>query len=194
MASPELPPVPTPPEPDAAHIPMTEEFDSFKHTMPNAVPIVAAMLLVVLVIGFLAYLLRAKPVVTGSVDEVFAVTIPTQNSSLAIVNVSFRNVTKEPLRLLNVSVTAHAKGSDFKDDLGSVADYPRYFQAFPALQQHARTALLRDLKVAPTQTASGSVIVSLPLTQQELDARDSLTVTLTFAGERPAKITSGKTP
>jgi hypothetical protein len=39
---------------------------------------------------------------------------------------------------------------------------------------------------------AGSAIVSLPLTQQEFDARDSLTATLTFADHPPVKIMSGK--
>jgi hypothetical protein len=181
-----------PPEPNAAQIPITEEFDSFKHTMPNAAPLVVAMLLVVVVIGVLAFVLRAKPVASGSINDAFAVTIPSQNSSLAIITLSFQNVTKEPLRLLNINIDVHAKGSDFKDDFGSIADYPRYFQAFPALQQHAQDALIRDTKFVPMQKAIGSVIVSFPLTQEEFDARDSLTATLTFAGHPPVKITNGK--
>jgi hypothetical protein len=180
------------PEPNAAQVPITEEFDSLKHTMPNAVPVAVAMLLVVAVVGMLAYILRAKPVVIGSIDEAFAVTIPSQNSSLAIVNLNFQNVTDKPLRLLNVNVAVHAKGSDFKDDFGSVADFPRYFQAFPALEQHAQRGLLRDTKLAPLEKAAGSVIVSFPLTQEEFDARDSMTAVLTFADHAPVKITSGK--
>ncbi len=191
MASQPIPPAPEP-EPDAAHIPITEEFDSFKHTMPNMIPVAIAMLLVAVVIGIFAYVLRAKPVAAGSVDEAFAVTIPSQNNSLAIVSLNFQNVTEKPLRLLNVNIAVHAKGFDFKDDFGSVTDFPRYFQAFPALQQHGRPGLTRDLKLAPMERASGSVIVSLPLTQEEFDARDSLTATLTFRGHPPVKIASGK--
>ena len=54
------------PEPDAGHVPITEELDSFKHTMPNAVPVVAAMLLVVVVLGILAFVFRAKPVAAAT--------------------------------------------------------------------------------------------------------------------------------
>lgn len=187
MASPTIPP-----EPNAAQVPMTEEFDSLKHTMPNAVPVIIAMLLVAVILGVLAYVLRARPVATGSIDEAFAVTIPTQNTSLAVVNLNFQNVSEKPLRLLNVNIAVHAKGSDFNDDFGSVADFPRYFEAFPALGQHARPALVRDTKLAPMERLAGSAIVSLPLTQQEFDARDSMTATLTFADHPPVKIVSGK--
>ncbi len=180
------------PEPNPAHVPMTEEFDSFKHTMPNAVPVVVAMLLVVVVIGILAYVFRAKPVATGSIGEAFAVTVPNQNSSLAIITLNFQNLTEKPLWLNNINIAVHAKGSDFNDDFAPVSDFPRYFQALPALEQHARPGLARDAKFAPMEKTIGSVIVSFPLTQEEFDARDSLTATLKFADHTPVKITSGK--
>jgi hypothetical protein len=181
-----------PPEPNAAQVPITEEFDSFKHTLPDAAPVVIAMLVVAVIIGIAAYVLRAKPVVAGSIDDAFAATLASQNSCLAVVNLSFQNVTEKAVWLQNINVAVHAKGADYKDDFGSVADYPRYFQAFPALEQHARPGLTRDSKVAPMQKAVGSAIVTFPLTQAEFDARDSMTVTLTFADHPPVKLTSGK--
>lgn len=180
------------PEPDAGHVPLTEELDSFKHTMPNAVPVVAAMLLVAIVLGILAYAFRAKPVAAGSIDEAFAATIPNQNSSLAVVTLNFQNVSEKPLRLINVNVAVHAKGSDFSDDFASVTDFPRYFQAVPELEQHTRPGLVRDSKFAPMEKAQGSVIVAFPLTPEEFNARDSLTVTLRFEDHPPVKITSKK--
>ncbi len=181
-----------PPEHNPAHVPMTEEFDSFKHTMPNAVPIVVAMLLVVVVIGILAYVFRAKPVIRGSIDEAFAVAVPGQNTSLAIITLDFRNITEKPLWLNNINIAVHAKGSDFNDDFAPVSDFPRYFQALPALEQHAKPGLVRDAKFAPMEKAIGSVLVSFPLTQEEFDSRDSLTATLKFADHAPVKITSEK--
>jgi len=181
-----------PPEPDAGHIPLTEEFDSFKHTMPNAMPIVIAMVLVAVILATLAFFLRARPVAAGSIDDAFAVTLPGQNSSLAAVTLSFQNVSEKPLRLIDINIAVHAKGSNFSDDFASVADIPRYFEALPALEQHATRSLVRDTKLAPTEKTSGSVIVSFPLTQEEFNSRDSLTATLTFADHPPVKITSGK--
>ncbi len=189
MTSPSVPPQP---EENLGQVPMTEEFDSFKHTMPNAVPIATAMLLVIVIIGILAYVFRPKPVAAGTIDEAFAATAPGQSNSLVLVNLSFQNVSEKPLRLTNVNVAVHAKGSDFKDDVAPASDFPRYFEAFPALGQHARPGLLRDSKFAPKENVAGSVLVAYPLTQEEFDARDSLTVTLTFADHPSVKITSGK--
>jgi hypothetical protein len=188
MAASPLPP----PEPNAAHVPITEEFDSFKHTMPNAAPMVIAMLLVVAVVGILAYVLRATPVATGSISDAFGVTIAGQDASLDVVTLNFQNVTDKPLRLENINISIHAKGAEFNDDFGSATDFPRYFAAYPTLQQHAQNGLFRDAGIAPKQTITGSVIVSLPLTQEEFDARDSLTATLKFVDHPAVKITSGK--
>ena len=41
-------------EPDAGHIPITEEFDSPKHTMPDKAPVIIALLLVAIVVGVVA--------------------------------------------------------------------------------------------------------------------------------------------
>jgi hypothetical protein len=150
------------------------------------------MLLVVIVIGILAYALRAKPVAAGAIDDAFAVTVPGQSTSLAAVTLHFQNVSEKPLRLLNINIAVHAKGTDFKDDFAAVSDFPRYIEAFPALQPHMQSGLLRDAKLAPSEKTLGSVIVTFPLTQEEFDARDSLTATLTFDGQQPVKITSGK--
>jgi hypothetical protein len=185
-------PIPPPDEPNAAHVPITEEFDSLKHTMPNAAPLIISMLLVAAVVGILAYVLRATPVATGSVTDAAAVSIPGQNTAIAIVNLNFQNVTDKPLRLQNINIAVHAKGSDFNDDFGSATDFPRYFEAFPALQEHAQPGLFRDAGIAPKQTMAGSVIVALPLTQEEFDARDSITATLKFEDHPAVKLTSRK--
>jgi copper(I)-binding protein len=150
------------------------------------------MLLVAVVLGILAFVFRAKPVATGSIDEAFAATVPNQNNSLAVVTLNFQNVTEKPLRLININVAVHAKDSDFSDDFASVADFPRYFQAVPELEQHTRPGLVRDSKFAPMEYAKGSVIVAFPLTPEEFNARDSLTVTLRFEDHPPVKITSKK--
>ena len=181
-----------PAAPNAGQVPMTEEFDNLKHTMPNTAPMVVAMLLVLVVLGVLIFAFRSKPVVSGSIDDVVATTVPGQNSSLALVNLSFRNDYDKTLRLVNLSITVHAKGTDFRDEMGSVADFPRYTKYFPALAQHAQEPLARDTRYAPRQKASGSVIVAFPLTQEEFDNCDSLTATMIFDNYPAVKIVSKK--
>src|ERR1035438_2078373 len=55
---------PTPPQPqyDAAHVPIMEEFDNAKRSLPPAVPVVIALLVVGIVVAVIAFL-------TGVTDE-----------------------------------------------------------------------------------------------------------------------------
>ncbi len=182
----------TEPPDSGAGVHLTEEFDSLKHTMPNAIPVIAAMVAVALVLGVAAFVLRARPVAAGSIDGAYAATIPGQGGVLAVVNLSLRNVTEKPLRLLNVNVAVRAKGSKYSDDFGPVSDFSRYFQAAQGLEQHAKGGLERDLKIAPMGRAEGTVMVTFPLTLEEFEGREGLMATLTFEDHAPVKITTGK--
>ena len=105
---------------DAGHVPMTEEFDSFKHTMPSAGPVVIAMVLLAIAVGAAAYFLRATPVASGSIDQAFAVNVPGQGAALATVQLSLTNISKKPLFLKNVKITIRTNKGEFSDDFGSV--------------------------------------------------------------------------
>ncbi len=51
MAKNEIPPKAPKPQYDAGHVPITEEFDSAKRSLPPAVPVVIALLVVGIVVG-----------------------------------------------------------------------------------------------------------------------------------------------
>lgn len=169
------------PEPeDAGHVPITEEFDSPKHTMPDKGPVIIALALVAVVVAALAFLFRATPVASGSIDEAFATNVPNQGTVLATVQLTMKNISKKPLVLRNINVTVRTDKGEFSDDLASVTDFERYFRAFPELQQHSIEGLPRDLKMPPGSQVSGSVIVSFPVTKEQFDARRALIATLSF--------------
>ena len=52
---------------DAGHVPITEEFDSPKHTMPDAAPVIIALAIVAIAVAVIAYVFRATPVATGTI-------------------------------------------------------------------------------------------------------------------------------
>jgi hypothetical protein len=167
---------------------MTEEFDSFKHTMPSAGPVMIAMLLLALAIGAAAYFLRATPVASGSIDQAFAVNVPGQDLALATVQLSLTNISKKPLFLKNVKITIRTSKGDFSDDFGSVSDFERYFQAFRELRQHSIAGLMRDSRIAPGGQISGSVVVSFPVSKELFDARQGMTATVSYYDQRPVEI------
>ena len=173
---------------DAGHVPMTEEFDSFKHTMPSAGPVIIGMVLLAIAIGAAAYFMRATPVASGSIDQAFAVNIPGQDLALATVQLSLTNLAKKPLFLKNVKITIRTGKGEFSDDFGSVSDFERYFQAFPDLRQHSIAGLTRETRIAPGGQISGSVVVSFPVTKESFDSRQGMTATVSYYDQRPIEI------
>lgn len=188
MATPNQNPVPEEPV-DAGHVPITEEFDSPKHTMPDKGPIVIALVLVALVLGVLAWVFRATPVATGSIDEAFAVNVPNQSTVLSTVQLTIKNVSNKTLTLRNINVTVRTDKGEFSDDFANVADFGRYFQAFPELQQHSIEGLPRDLKIPPGAQVSGSVVVGFPITQEDFQNRRAMTASVSFYDHNPVHIT-----
>ena len=185
MAAPNITPNPEEPQ-DAGHVPLTEEIDSSKYTMPSAAPVIGAILLVGLALAMVAWVWRAKPVAEGSIGPVFAVEIPHQHSSLLAVQLKVKNISDKPIFLKNVVVSARGGWGESNDDFAPATDAPRYFAAFPALKEHSTPQLLtREQKIAPGETVNGTVIVSFPLTEGDIQSRQSLEATVSFYDNRP---------
>lgn len=183
-------PNPAPQEPqDAGHVPITEEFDSPKHTMPDAAPVIIALLIVAVAVAVIAYVFRATPVATGTIDEAYAVDVPSQNTILATVQLTIKNVSKKTLTLRNINITARTDQGEFSDDFANVTDFDRYFRAFPDLQQHSVEGLARELKIPAGAQVTGSVIVGLPITKESFDKRQALIASVSFYDSRPVDIT-----
>lgn len=179
---------PTPTPEDAGHVPITEEFDSFKHTLPSAGPVIIALLLVAAAVAAAVYFLRATPVASGSIDEAYAVSVPRQNTVLATVQLTVKNISKKSIVLKNVNLTVNTNQGEFSDDFGNVSDFERYFQAFPELRAHSIEGLARETRLPPGQQISGSVIVSFPVSKEAFDARRGLVATVAFYDHPPIHI------
>jgi hypothetical protein len=179
---------PAPDPQDAGHVPITEEFDSPKHTLPDRGPMIIALVLVAVALAAIVWFFRATPVASGSIDEAFAVDVPNQGTVLATVQLTVKNVTEKPLVLRNVNVNIQTDKGEFNDDFSSVANFQRYFQAFPDLQQHSIEGLPRELKIPPGNQVSGSVIVSFPISKQEFDSRRGLSAAVSFYDHPPVTI------
>ena len=186
MASPLSNPNPQPE--DAGHVPMTEEFDSFKRTMPAAGPLIIAMLLVALAVAAGVYFLRYQPVASGSLGPAFAIGLPDQHTVLASVQLTVKNISKKPLFVKNVQVTVRTAKGEFSDNFAPVADFESYFQAYPDLRQHSGRPLASETRVAPGEQATGTVIVSFPLSKDDFDARQATSATVSFYDQRPIVI------
>ena len=186
MASPLSNPNPQPE--DAGHVPMTEEFDSFKRTLPAAGPMIVAMALVAIAIAAGVYFLRYEPVASGSVGQAFAVNLPDQRTVLATVQLTVKNISKKPLFVKSVKVTVRTAKGEFSDNFAPASDFESYFKAYPELRQHSGQPLASDTRIAPGEQASGTVIVSFPLSKDAFDARQGTSATVSFYDQRPIVI------
>lgn len=184
MAAPQSRPEPE----DAGHVPITEEFDSPKHTMPDAAPVIVALVLVAIAVAAIAYFFRSQPVASGSIDEAYAVTVPNQGTVLATVQLTLNNTSKKTIILRNVNVTVRTDKGEFSDDSANVSDLPRFFEAFPDLKAHSIEGIARELKIPPGTQISGSVVVSFPISKQDFDSRRALTASIAFHGYAPIEI------
>jgi hypothetical protein len=175
-------------EPDAGHVPLTEEMDSFKHTMPDAAPVIISLLIVAIIVGAIAYIFRPQPVANGTIDEAYAAAVPNRNTVLATVQLTVKNVSDKPITIRNINITLRTDQSEFSDDSAAVTDFARYFAAFPDLKEHSIEGLAREMKIPAGQQLSGSVIVSLPVSKEQFNNRRALMATVAFYDKKSIEI------
>ena len=183
--TPATPPVsPAPPEQGAAPkqpIPFDigEEFGTAKRNLPPAKIVTIVLGVAAVVVAVFAFVQRAKPQGGGSIDNISAVEIPDQNAVLVALNVTIHNSAERPLWIHTIKATLKTDSGEFGDDAASSSDFARYFQAFPALKEHALgTALVPEEKIQPGAQAQGTIVVSFPVTQDAFEKRKSLTVSI----------------
>lgn len=162
---------------DPAHVPMGEEFDRAKWTMPPWQPVVIALLIVAAAVAFVGYFNRAKPPAEGAIDQITAVSAP-GDSTMVAVTVHFKNTTDKMLYIRNVKSTVQTSKGEFTDDAANASDYDRYYQAFPDLKQNTKPPIIQDTQVAQGASGIGTVIFSYPVTKDVFDGRQSFTVTV----------------
>src|SRR5215471_7856245 len=159
---------------DAGHVPITEEFDSVKRSLPPVAALVAALVVVVVFIVGVAYIFRAKPVAQGQIDRAFAMQQPDKPYSMVLLQVTVRNVGDKMLYVKEITTDA----GETSDDAASAVDFSRYLQAFPDLQMYATEPLKVETKIPPGGEAQGSVLVAFPITKEQWYARKDLSVTI----------------
>ena len=163
---------------DAGHVPITEEFDSVKRSLPPVAPLAVALLVVVVFIAGVAYIFRAKPVAQGQIDRAFAMQHADQPQTMVLMQVTLRNIGTKPLFIKEIKSDIMTEAGESVDDAASPSDYDRYFQAFPDLRMYATEPLKVETKIAPGAEAQGSVMVAFPITKEQFYARKDLNVTI----------------
>ena len=170
---------------------MSEEFDRAKWTMPPALPVFIAMAVVAALIAVASWYFR-RPVAKGGIETVTAVELADHKSVLVAITVNFANATDKTLYLKSASAALATDGGSFTDDAASIADFDRYFQAFPDLRQGGADSLKPETKVPPGGAQRGMIIVSFPVNKDTFDKRKSLAVTVVPYDQLPVELVQGR--
>ncbi len=177
-AAPAVPAPSTAPSDSGTQFNIGEEFGTAKRNLPPAKIVVIGIVLIGVAAAIAAMLQRARPQGSGSIDNITAVEVPNQNSVLVAINVTLHNSGNRTIWIHTIKATLKTDSGEFSDDPASAVDFERYFQAFPALKEHAQPALLPEVKIPSGGEAHGTIIVSFPVTQDGFEKRKSLSVAI----------------
>ena len=181
-------PKPSKPVRDAGHLPISEEMDSAKWTLPPVMPVVMVLAVLAVIVGAVSYRMRAKPGASGAITGVYAAELPDKSSTMVLMQVRVSNIGDKPLWVREIKAQLKTDQGEWSDDAASPLDFARYFQAFPSLAAHQSAPLKPETKIAPGGLAEGMVLVSFPVGKDKFDQRKSLTVTLESYDRRPMVI------
>jgi hypothetical protein len=157
---------------------ISEEFGTAKKNLPPVKILAIAVGAVAVVAIVMAFLQRSTSMASGAISDVVAVEVPNQNLVMVAINLSMVNHGEKPYWIHTMKATLETADGKFSDQPASAADFDRYFQAFPDLKQHALAALKTETKIEVGGQASGTILVTFPVTQQAFANRKSLTVTI----------------
>ena len=186
---PEPSPKPQAPETDAGHVPMEEEMDRAKWTLPPIAPVLIAAGVIAIIVGILAWTMRWKPTTASKIVDINAVEQADQTSILIAINVDVANVSQKPVWLNTAKVKVETdKPEPLEDEAASPVDFERYFTAYPALRTKAIEPLRRDTKIDPNGHIQRTIVVGFPVSKADFDRRKSLVVTIDVADQYPIVI------
>ena len=178
-------PPPTPPAPAGPPaipagptINIGEEYGTAKKNLPPAKIVLIAIGVVALVVLIASFLKRATPQASGSLDNVAAVQIPDQSSTMVALTFTLHNTSDKTLYVHTLQGSLKSAGGDSTADAVSAVDFDRYFQAFPALKSAAQPALPPETKIQPGESITRSIIVAFPVALDVFNQRKSVSVVI----------------
>jgi hypothetical protein len=182
-----------PGRPDAGHIPITEEMDSAKWTLPPIVPLLVAAVLVAIVVSVVVFSNKTKPSASLAITKV--VSAAQEGNTMVAIQIKLDNQVEGPLWIKEIKAEVEtADGKKYSDSAAPGVDGPRYMEAFPALQEAKADWLREDLKI-PTKTSfNGVAIFSYPVTKDAFDKRKQVTLRIQLYDRPTLVATNVSTP
>jgi hypothetical protein len=179
--------------PDAGHIPITEEMDSAKWTLPPIVPLVIAAVVVGILVAVVALSNRTKPSAALAITKV--VSAAQEGNTMVAIQIKLDNQVEGPLWIKQIHAEMEAPdGKKYSDSAAPAVDAPRYVEAFPALGEVKADWLKEDLKI-PTKTSfNGVAIFSFPVDKAAFDKRKQVTMRIQLYDRPTLVATNTPTP
>jgi len=155
---------------------IADEFGTAKLNLPPIKILLLTLAGVLVVAGIVSFIQRAKPQAAGSLDNVAAVEIPNQNSSLVALTFTLHNSGEKPLWVHSIQAKLVTPSGENTADAVSAIDFDRYYQAFPSLKENAQPALVPEDKLQPGEETKRTIIVSFPVALDAFNQRRSVSV------------------
>jgi hypothetical protein len=162
-------------KPDAGHIPMTEEMDSAKWTLPPIIPLLVGGLLVAIVVAVVMFSNRSKPSASLAITKVASA--DQEGNTMVAIQVKIDNQIEGPLWIKGIRAEVEtADGKKYTDTAAPGMDGPRYMEAFPPLAEARADWLKEDLKIPAKTSFNGVAIFSYPVAKAAFDGRKQVTL------------------
>jgi hypothetical protein len=166
----------TPALPKGPTINIGEEFGTAKKNLPPAKIVLIAVGAVLVVVLIASFFKRAQPQGKGSLDNIAAVEIPDQGSTMVALTFTLRNTSEKILYVHSLQGKVKTATGEQTADAVSAIDFDRYYQAFPSLKIGAQPALSPEAKIQPGGSVTGTIIVAFPMTLDAFNKRQSASV------------------
>lgn len=174
MPAPNTPPAP--PTPSGPTINIGEEYGTAKKNLPPAKIVVICVVAVAIVVAIMSFVKRAKPQASGSLDNIAAVEIPGQTSTMVALTFTVHNTSEKILYVHTLQGKVKTDTGESEGDAVSAVDFDRYFQAFPALKSGAQPPLTPETKIQPGESVTRTIIVAFPIALDAFNKRQSTSV------------------
>jgi hypothetical protein len=174
----DLPPALAPPHSPIA-FDIGEEIGTANKNLPPKKIVGIVVGVIAIIAGIVAFVQKPRQKATGVIANVLSAEVPDQNITMVAVEVSVNNQGAKPFVPREVKVEIQTDKGNFTDQAASAVDVPRYLQAFPALSGDGTPPLQFENPIPAGAQTKGVIVVTFPVTADELAHRKQLQVTLT---------------
>lgn len=193
---------------NAGHIPMSEELDSARWSLPPIMPVVIAAGVLALIIGIYLLSSRKPPTSTGWGVRVVALPLHIESKGSimpggegtldqdvektddVMVNVALdvKNAIQKPMYLKNIQAKLVTEKGEYNDDAAPASDYDRILQAYPEITITGNKPFQSESSIPANTDQQGVVVFSFPIPREEWDKRKSLQAQVNFYDHAPLVI------